>query len=54
MITDHDKPERSQDPANYNLKVGGKRPVNAFYTALVLQPDGPVLQLACGSGLTTA
>lgn len=55
MIIDHDNQEEFQDPANYDLEEGGgKGPVNAFYTALALQTGGPVLELACGSGLTIA
>jgi ubiquinone/menaquinone biosynthesis C-methylase UbiE len=39
------------DPVNYDLEVGGDHPSHHFYAALAKEIGGPVLEVACGSGL---
>lgn len=41
------------DPVNYDLEVGGDHPSHDFYAALAQQAQGPVLELASGTGLVT-
>lgn len=41
------------DPVNYDLENGGDHPSHHFYAALAHQVNGPVLEVACGTGLVT-
>ncbi len=41
------------DPVNYDVENGGDHPARHFYAALAQQAAGPVLELACGTGLAT-
>jgi len=50
----HDNLEEFQDPANYDLEVlpvSGER--IAFHCEVAARVGGPVLELACGSGIVT-
>ena len=50
----HDNLEEFGDPANYDLEEApGSQARIGFYGDLVAQAGGPVLELACGSGLVT-
>lgn len=54
MQLEHDNLEEFHDPANYDLEEGAHtRLPAAFCAELALQTGGPVLDLACGSGLVT-
>jgi SAM-dependent methyltransferase len=41
------------DPVNYDLEVGGDHPSHNFYAELARQANGPVLEIASGTGLVT-
>lgn len=41
------------DPVNYDLEVGGDHPSHDFYAELAQQAQGPVLEIASGTGLVT-
>lgn len=50
----HDNLEEFTDPANYDIEEGERSASrSAFYCALAKTIGGPVLELACGSGLVT-
>jgi 2-polyprenyl-3-methyl-5-hydroxy-6-metoxy-1,4-benzoquinol methylase len=50
----HDNLEEFTDPPNYDLEEGERsRPRIAFYCHLAKTVGGPVLEIACGSGLVT-
>src|SRR5262245_23818718 len=52
MLIDHNNLEEFQDPANYDLEEGSESAPNVlFYTQLAQQVGGPVLEIACGTGL---
>lgn len=53
-MIDHNNLEEFADPANYDLEEGAAPGPNlAFYTQLAATTGGPVLDLACGTGLAT-
>lgn len=53
-MIDHDNLEEFQDPANYDLEEGERTTErNAFYRELAREIGGPVLEIACGTGLAT-
>lgn len=48
----HDNLEEFNDPANYDLEEGERSAARIrFYTDLACETDGPVLEIACGTGL---
>jgi ubiquinone/menaquinone biosynthesis C-methylase UbiE len=48
----HDNLEEFRDPANYDLEEGERSaPRIAFYCDLATEVGGPVLEVACGTGL---
>ncbi len=48
----HDNLEEFNDPANYDLEEGERSTARIrFYTDLACETDGPVLEIACGTGL---
>lgn len=50
----HDNLEEFSDPPNYDLEEGERSaPRIAFYCELAKTVGGPVLEIACGSGLVT-
>lgn len=51
-MLEHDNLEEFQDPANYDLEFGGETQKYAFFIELAKRYNGPVLELACGTGLT--
>lgn len=54
MMLDHTNLEEFQDPENYDRENGDeKHPSIGFYTELAAATGGPVLDLACGTGLAT-
>lgn len=51
-MIDHDNLEEFQDPANYDLEeVPGSAERIAFYADLAERVGGPVLEIACGTGI---
>lgn len=52
-MIDHDNLEEFSDGENYDRENGGPHPSYAFYTELAVATGGPVLDLACGTGLLT-
>lgn len=53
-MIDHSNLEEFNDPANYDLEEADRSaPRIMFYADLAQQTGGPVLELACGSGLVT-
>lgn len=52
MMLTHDNLEEYRDPINYDLEFGGESDKYAFFMRLAEQQSGPVLELACGTGLT--
>lgn len=53
-MIDHDNLEEFSDPANYDLEEADSSvPHIAFYGELASLVGGPVLEVACGSGLVT-
>ncbi len=51
-MIDHSNLEEFSDPINYDLQDSSDTGI-AFYTALVRQVGGPVLEIACGTGRVT-
>ncbi|HXQ36313.1 MAG TPA: class I SAM-dependent methyltransferase, partial [Anaerolineales bacterium] len=50
----HDNLEEFTDPPNYDLEEGERSASRiAFYCELAKSVGGPVLEIACGSGLVT-
>src|SRR5919108_970215 len=50
----HDNLEEFSDPPNYDIEEGERSaPRIAFYCDLAKSIGGPVLEIACGSGLVT-
>lgn len=50
----HDNLEEFTDPPNYDLEEGQRSAARiAFYCELAKRISGPVLEIACGSGLAT-
>ncbi|MGN7413056.1 class I SAM-dependent DNA methyltransferase [Paenibacillus sp. SAF-068] len=52
-MIDHDNLEEYLDPINYDLEFGGEINKYNFYLELARLNPGEVLELACGTGLTT-
>ncbi len=53
-MIDHDNLEEFNDPANYDLEEGERsEPRIKFYADLASASGGPVLELACGTGLVS-
>lgn len=53
-IIEHDNLEDFQDPANYDIENGDDdHPRLSLYGDLAVSTGGPMLELACGSGLVT-
>lgn len=52
-MIDHDNLEEYLDPINYDLEFGGETNKYNFYLEFAKLNPGEVLELACGSGLTT-
>lgn len=51
-MIDHDNLEEFQDPANYDLEeVPGSAARIGFYGDLAAEVGGPVLEIACGTGI---
>lgn len=51
-MIEHDNLEEFRDPANYDIEEGqGNEPRIAFYGGLAREFGGPVLEVACGTGL---
>ncbi|MFD2114326.1 class I SAM-dependent methyltransferase [Paenibacillus yanchengensis] len=53
MLLEHNNLEEYQDPINYDLEFGGEINKYNFYLELAKINPGEVLELACGTGLTT-
>ena len=53
MLIDHNNLEEYRDPINYDLEFGGEIDKYNFYLELAKLSPGEVLELACGTGLTT-
>jgi SAM-dependent methyltransferase len=54
MLITHDNLEEFRDPANYDIEQRlGNEPRLAFYGGLAQEFGGPVLEVACGTGLIT-
>lgn len=54
MKTGYDNLEEFEDPANYDLEEGERSASRiAYYCDLAKSIGGPVLEIACGSGLVT-
>ncbi|MBP6563752.1 MAG: class I SAM-dependent methyltransferase [Neisseriaceae bacterium] len=51
-MIEHDNLEEYQDPHNYDLEFGGETEKYAFFLTLAQHHPGPILELACGTGLT--
>jgi ubiquinone/menaquinone biosynthesis C-methylase UbiE len=49
----HNNLEEYRDPINYDLEFGGEVAKYNFYLELAKSVSGEVLELACGTGLTT-
>jgi ubiquinone/menaquinone biosynthesis C-methylase UbiE len=52
-LIEHNNLEEYQDPVNYDLEFGGETDKYQFYLELARSSPGEVLELACGTGLTT-
>lgn len=52
-MIDHNNLEEYSDPINYDLEFGGVTKQYQFYLEWAKQTPGTVLDLACGTGLTT-
>ena len=53
-MIEHDNLEEFNDPANYDLEEAERSvPRIQFYTNLACESGGPVLEIACGTGLVT-
>ena len=53
-MINHDNLEEFQDPRNYDLEESpNTRPAAIFYGNLAEETGGPILELACGTGLVT-
>ncbi|MFC6651935.1 class I SAM-dependent DNA methyltransferase [Paenibacillus rhizoplanae] len=52
-MIEHNNLEEYQDPVNYDLEFGGEEDKYQFYLELARSNPGEVLELACGTGLTT-
>jgi SAM-dependent methyltransferase len=52
-LIEHSNLEEYQDPVNYDLEFGGEKDKYQFYLELARSSAGEVLELACGTGLTT-
>lgn len=52
-MIEHNNLEEYQDPVNYDLEFGGELDKYQFYLELARSNPGEVLELACGTGLTT-
>ncbi|WP_229696340.1 class I SAM-dependent methyltransferase [Paenibacillus albidus] len=52
-MIDHNNLEEYQDPMNYDLEFGGETKKYNFYLEVARLNPGEVLELACGTGLTT-
>jgi ubiquinone/menaquinone biosynthesis C-methylase UbiE len=53
-MSDHSNIEEFQDPANYDLEEGERSaPRIRFYADMAQEIGGPVLELACGTGLVS-
>jgi len=52
-MIEHNNLEEYQDPMNYDLEFGGEVDKYQFYLDLARSNPGEVLELACGTGLTT-
>lgn len=53
MLIEHNNLEEYRDPINYDLEFGGEINKYNFYLELAKSNPGEVLELACGTGLTT-
>ncbi|MGM1049052.1 MAG: class I SAM-dependent DNA methyltransferase [Bacillota bacterium] len=53
MLSEHNNLEEYRDPVNYDLEFGGEIEKYNFYLELAKSNPGEVLELACGTGLTT-
>ncbi|MCM3039470.1 class I SAM-dependent methyltransferase [Paenibacillus motobuensis] len=53
MLIEHNNLEEYRDPINYDLEFGGETDKYNFYLELAKLNPGEVLELACGTGLTT-
>lgn len=53
MLIEHNNLEEYRDPINYDLEFGGEIDKYKFYLELAKLNPGEVLELACGTGLTT-
>ncbi|WP_434751115.1 class I SAM-dependent methyltransferase [Paenibacillus amylolyticus] len=52
-MIDHNNQEEYRDPMNYDLEFGGETDKYEFFLQLAEKHPGHVLELACGTGLTT-
>ena len=52
-LINHNNLEEYSDPINYDLEFGGETSKYHFYLELARLNPGEVLELACGTGLTT-
>ncbi len=52
-MIEHDNLEEYSDPINYDLEFGGETKKYQFYLDWAKDAPGTVLELACGTGLTT-
>ncbi|PWW38688.1 MULTISPECIES: class I SAM-dependent methyltransferase [Paenibacillus] len=52
-MIDHNNLEEYQEPMNYDLEFGGETGKYDFFLELAKSHPGNVLELACGTGLTT-
>ena len=54
IVINHDNLEEFQDPRNYDLEESANtKPAAIFYGDLAEKTGGPVLEVACGTGLVT-
>ncbi|PYE48052.1 methyltransferase domain-containing protein [Paenibacillus barcinonensis] len=52
-MLNHNNQEEYRDPINYDLEFGGETDKYDFFLQLAKKHPGHVLELACGTGLTT-
>ncbi|MDQ0170180.1 class I SAM-dependent methyltransferase [Paenibacillus tundrae] len=52
-MIDHNNLEEYRDPMNYDLEFGGETNKHDFYLEMAKSNPGKVLDLACGTGMTT-
>ncbi len=52
-LIEHSNLEEYLDPVNYDLEFEGEMDKYQFYLELARSSPGEVLELACGTGLTT-